>query len=110
MPKKKSVVQDEPVIMPPSPSIEGRENEVIAAAYALAEKQIREGTASAMVLTHFLKLGTSRNRLEQDILIEQRKLIRAKTEDIDAHKSSAQKYEEVLRAFRAYNGFKDEAE
>ena len=52
----------------PAETEEGRENQLISLASDLAEKQIREGTASAMVITHFLKLGTTRERLEKQRL------------------------------------------
>ena len=46
----------------PATTPEGRENEMVSLAIDLAEKQIREGTASSQVITHFLKLV----RLESD--------------------------------------------
>lgn len=83
---------------------EGRENDVVAMAYDLAEKQIREGTASSQVITHFLKLGTAKERLEREILAEQKKLIVAKTETLESEKKDKVAYEEVLAAMKKYRG------
>lgn len=92
---------------PPSATPEGRENQLIAAAYDLAEKQIREGTASAMVLAHFLKLGSTRGRIEQQLLIEQTRLASSKAEAIESQKKIEDLYAEAINAFRLYNGVKD---
>lgn len=88
----------------PASTQEGREIEVAAMAYNLAEKQIREGTASAQVLTYFLKLGSQRERLERDILIEQRKLVKAKTESIESAQRSDELYANAIAAMRLYSG------
>lgn len=88
---------------------EGRETQVIAIAYDLAEKQIREGTASSQVITHFLKMGAQRERLEREILEAQYKLVLAKTDAIEEEKRNNIDYQEVIRALRRYNGdFSDE--
>jgi hypothetical protein len=83
---------------------EGRENQVISMAYDLAEKQIREGTASSQVITHFLKLGSTKERLEREIMTEQKKLITAKTEAIESEKRVEGLYKEALDAMRRYSG------
>lgn len=88
----------------PASTQEGREIEVAALAYNLAEKQIREGTASAQVLTYFLKLGSQRERLERDILIEQRKLVKAKTDSIESAQRSEELYTNAIAAMRLYSG------
>lgn len=83
---------------------EERENQLIAMAYDLAEEQIRTKTASAMVLTHFLKLATQKEQLEREILTEQRKLVTAKRESIDAARRNDTIYEEALKAMQTYSG------
>lgn len=83
---------------------EARENDVIAAAYDLAEKQIREGTVSSQVLSIFLKAGSRKERLEQSILEEQKKLVSAKTETLEADRRDKVAYEEVLAAMKRYRG------
>jgi hypothetical protein len=90
-------------------TVEGRENQLIAAAYALAERRILEGTASSQELTYFLKLGSSRTALENDKLREENKLLRAKTEALQAQVSNEALLDKALKAFRSYRG-EDEGE
>lgn len=86
---------------------EGREGQMVALAVDLAERQLREGTASSQVITHFLKLGSERERLERERLAEENKLLRAKTEALEAQKESKVQYEKILKALRNYNGMGD---
>jgi hypothetical protein len=88
----------------PATTPEARENQVIAAAYDLAEKQILEGTASSQVISHFLKLGSSKERIEKQILEKELDLIVAKTEQIKATKSQEELYKNALNAMRSYSG------
>lgn len=83
---------------------EARENQLMDLAVDLAEKQLSEGTASAMVITHYLKMASQRNRLEQEKLQKEIEFLRAKTEAYEADRASDEKYERALRAFSLYNG------
>lgn len=94
----------EPVRRSSARSAEAREKEVIAAAYDLAEKQIREGTASSQVISHFLKMGSTRDRLEKELMEEKRKLMAAKTEAIESEKELKELYKEAMNAMRTYTG------
>ena len=89
---------------------DAREQQMIALAVDLAEKQLREGTASSQVITHFLKLGTSRAELEKEKLKKENKMLEAKTDMYQSSKESEKKYEEVLKAFRDYSGKGEEDE
>ena len=60
----------------PAMSPDARENQMINLAVDLAEKQLEEGTASSQVITHFLKLGSSKERLEREKLEEENKLLK----------------------------------
>jgi hypothetical protein len=88
----------------PATTVEGRENQLISKAINLAEKQIEEGTASAQVISHYLKLGSSRERLEQERLARENKLLEAKAEAIESAKDVMALYSEALSAMRAYQG------
>ena len=70
----------------PALTPEARENQMIALAVDLAEKQLLEGTASSQVITHYLKLGTTKEKLEREILEKQKALIEAKTENLQSAK------------------------
>lgn len=88
----------------PAETEEGRENQLISLASDLAEKQIIEGTASAMVITHFLKLGTTRERLEKQRLQRENQLLLAKVEQLASAKRIEELYEQALNAMRTYAG------
>lgn len=88
----------------PAMSLEARENQLISLAVDLAEKQLLEGTASSQVITHYLKLGTTRERIEKEILQEQKKLVSAKTEELKTSKRIETIYEEALKAMKSYSG------
>lgn len=88
----------------PGRTPESREQQVIAAAYDLAEQQILDGTASSQVITHFLKLATQREALEREILKENAKLLKAKTDAIASNEQMEKVYREALDAMREYSG------
>ena len=89
---------------PPAKTPEARENQMVALAVDLAEKQIRAGTATSQVITHFLKLGSTKERIEKEILERQKDLITAKTEAIKSHKKIEELYADALNAMRRYSG------
>lgn len=91
----------------PALTPEGRENQMISLAIDCAEQQLLAGTASSQVITHYLKLATERERLERERLAEENKLLRAKTEALEAQKESKVQYEKILKALRNYNGMGD---
>jgi hypothetical protein len=88
----------------PATTPEGRENQLIAAAVDLAEDQIRAGTASAQVITHYLKLGSSREKLEQERIRNENALMEAKKIAIAAQENMAQMFSDAMDAFRGYRG------
>ena len=88
----------------PALSPEARENQLISLAVDLAEKQLQEGTASSQVITHYLKLGSTKERLEKEKLEEENKLLRAKTENLQSQKRVEELYSEAIKAMRNYNG------
>ena len=67
-------------------------------------KQLREGTASSQVITHFLKLGSSKEKLEKEILEKQKEMITAKTESLQSAKRVEELYSDAMNAFRKYSG------
>lgn len=81
---------------------EARENQMIALAVDLAEKQLTEGTASAQVITHYLKLATTREKIEKEILEKQKDFITAKTDQIKSQATSEELYAEALAAMKRY--------
>lgn len=87
---------------------EERENQLISLAVDLAEKQLMEGTASAQVITHYLKLGTTRERLEKEKLMRENRLLDVKAESYDRTSHIDELYENAINAMRRYHGDSDD--
>lgn len=104
MPARRSKTKEEETRRKPATTPEGRENQMVSAAIDLAEEQIRRGTASSQVITHFLKLGSTRERLEQQRLEHENELTRVKIESLEGQKRVEELYMEALNAMRSYSG------
>lgn len=92
----------------PAMTAEAREKQMISLAIDLAEKQLAEGTASSQVITHYLKLGSSKESLEKDKLKTENELLKVKTDAIKSAKSVEKLYTEALDAMRNYSGYSNE--
>lgn len=88
----------------PARTPEGRENQLADLAYDLAEEQIRSGTASSQVVTHFLKAGSMRERLEQERMRHEVELMQVKKEQLEGQKRVEELYVSALEAMRSYSG------
>ena len=88
----------------PALTPEAREMQLISLAVDLAEKQLIEGTASAQVITHYLKLGSTKEKLEREKLEEENKLLRAKTENLQSQKNIEEAYLKAINAMKRYSG------
>lgn len=88
----------------PALTVEARENQLISLAVDLAEQQLRDGTASSQVITHYLKLGSTKERIEKEILAEQKELIKAKAKSLRSTEEIKELYTEALKAMRNYSG------
>lgn len=91
----------------PALTPEARENQLIYLATELAEQQLRDGTASSQVITHYLKLGSSKERIEKEILEKQKDLITAKTEALQSAKRVEELYANAINAMKRYSGHGD---
>lgn len=105
MPKVKVTNKTEPPKkMRPPLTPESREAQLICMATDLAEQQLRDGTASSQVITHYLKLGTTKERIEREILEKQKELISAKTEALQSAKRVEELYANAIAAMKRYSG------
>ena len=95
--------------MKPAVTPEARENQLISLAVNLAEQQLREGTASSQVITHYLKLGSTKEKIEKEILEKQKDLIDAKTKAIQSGQRVEEIYAKALDAMRRYSGHDEES-
>ena len=89
---------------PPATTPEARENQLISLAIDLAEEQLMNGTAPVPVITHYLKLATTREKLEQERLREENALLRTKNAALESQERSESFYKDVINAFRSYSG------
>lgn len=90
--------------LPPATTPQGRENQLVSLAFDLVEKRMREGTASAQETTHFLKLGSSREVLEQERLANENLLTQAKVKELEERASIEALYRKALGAMSEYQG------
>lgn len=88
----------------PAKTPEARENQLISLAVNLAEKQLIEGTASPSVITHYLKLGSTKDALEKEKLKRENELLKAKTVALESAERIEELYKEAISAMRMYNG------
>lgn len=112
MAKAKGTSQDRAYLPPIRPALtpEARENQMICLAEQLAEQQLRDGTASAQVITHYLKLGSMKEKYEIEKLKGETALQQAKIEALSSAKHIEELYEEAMKAFRQYHGSEDDEE
>lgn len=111
MPKVKSQPSSEPKKkMRPALSPEAEQAQMIALAMDCARQQLMDGTASSQVITHFLKLGTEKEKLELERLRNENKLTQAKTEEIEDRKEMKAIYADAIAAMKRYQGRDDEVD
>lgn len=91
----------------PGLSVESREGQLVSLAYDEAEKQLRNGTASSQIISHFLKLGTTLAELQKEKLRKDNLLTEAKVAKINSEKNSEELYSKALKAFGIYRGEDD---
>lgn len=91
--------------MRPALTPEARENQCIALAMDLAEQQLRDGTASSQVITHFLKAGATRAELEKEKLRKENLVLEAKAKAYESGEEIKTLYENALKAMRNYAGY-----
>lgn len=102
--RRKDVEEPEASVRRPGKTPEARENQMIALAMDAAEKQLRDGTASAQVVTHFLKAASTRERLERERIKLDNRLAEAKIEQMKSIDRAEKLFETAINAMRAYGG------
>lgn len=88
----------------PATTSEGRESQLVFLAEELAEKQLRDGTASAQVISHYLKLGSSREKLEQQRIAHENEMMRVKIQAAERATEIEELYRNAIDAMRSYSG------
>lgn len=103
--RKKEIASEPAKKMRPALTPEARENQMIALAVDCAEEQLRNGTASAQVICHYLKLGATTARLEKEKLEHENELLKAKTKALESAENVEKLYADAIEAMRNYGGF-----
>lgn len=101
--RKQALPSDQP-LPPPAKTLEGRENQMVALAFDLAERRLHEGNASAQEVVHFLRLGSTKERLEQEKLKHENEVLQTRVKEMESRKSSEELYIKALAAMRGYAG------
>jgi len=94
----------------PASNPEERENQMISLAVNLAEQQLREGTASSQVIVHYLKLASTRNKLEEEKIKYETAMLQAKKDALNKSGQLQELMANALDAFRSYSGNTEESE
>lgn len=105
--KKANAVKESDLKLRPALTPEAEEDELIALAFNLVRERLANGTASSQETTHFLKLGSTKAKLEKQLLEKEVELKAAKTDSIKSGQHSEELYQEAIKAFRGYSGQED---
>lgn len=108
--KKEDIEPEKPRRGPPALTLDGREKQLVMLAIDLAEEQMLNKSISSQVHSHFLKLGTTRELLEQERLRQENELLKAKIKTLESMKTTEELYEKALRAMTRYGGKDDREE
>lgn len=78
----------------------------LAGGYAmdLAIQWMKDGTAPAQIVTHFLKINSPKEQAELEKLHKEIELLEAKKKAIESAEEQDKKYQEVIRAISSYAG------
>lgn len=108
MPKASQIVIPTTPAFEPARSDDERERQMINLSYDLAEARMRNGVATSAEICHFLKLGSTRAKYEQEELQENIKLLKARTDDISEGKRASAQLDELMKVIKQYGGYEDD--
>lgn len=94
----------------PSISVEDQEERLIALANNLAEQKLRDGTASSQLISLYVRMGSTEERVKKQLVKEQVELAKAKTEAMQSAKRVEELYQKAIDAMRGYAGTEDDEE
>lgn len=94
----------------PATTDENRESQLVSMAQDLAERQMMDGTASSQIISHFLKAGSTRERIEKDRLRREVELLEAKVENLQSMRNAEEMFTKALSAMKTYTGQGDDEE
>lgn len=86
---------------------EADENQLISLSIDAAKKMLLNGTAPTSIVLHYLKLATSREKLERENMEKEMALKEAKIQALESQARVEQLYEDAMRALKRYSGYGD---
>lgn len=89
-------------------SLKAREEQLINMAYNEVERRISEGIATGPELVHFLRMGSTKGRLEKELLERENELMSAKTEALNTQRKVEELYANAISAMKSYRSDSDE--
>lgn len=89
--------------MTPPLSDEAMEKKLVSLAMLQAQIQLEEGRASSQVITHFLRLGTTRSEIELEKLKLENQLLEEKILAEQSGQQLKEMFQSVLDALRSYS-------
>lgn len=104
MPRKKTESTNSRKKLPPALTPEAKENQMIALSMDVAEQMLRSGKPPAQVVTHFLKLGSMKEKLEREKIENENRLLKAKVESLQSQKRVEELYADAINAMKRYSG------
>ena len=87
---------------------EADENQLISLSIDAAKKMLLEGKAPTSIVLHYLKLATTRERLEREIMEKEMELKDAKIQALESQAKVEQLYADAMRAMQRYSGYGEE--
>jgi hypothetical protein len=91
-------------------SPEADENQLISLSIDAAKKMLVEGTAPTSIVLHYLKLATTRERMEREMMATQKELMEAKKQALESQAKVEQLYADAMKAMQRYSGYGDQDE
>jgi hypothetical protein len=88
--------------MRPAITPEMREQQLTALAMDLAEKQLREGTASSQTINHFLNIASTREKIELENLKKKGSVMDAQIKEMESTEDIKELLENAMNAFKGY--------
>lgn len=108
MSRRAKVAESSQTLPPMRPALtpEARENQMISLAMDLAEKRLRDGSASSMEVTHFLKIAANKeiDAINMKLAQKELELKEAKRQAVESQAKMEELYSEALKAMQRYSG------
>jgi hypothetical protein len=89
-------------VITPAINDEDQESKLIALAFSQAQKELEQQTASSQVVTHFLRLGSQRAKIELQKLTLENQLLEEKIISERRAQDLSDSVQQVIAALKSY--------